>query len=60
MKKMIMAICLLLLTVGAFAEYDEGDICENISWTDSDGLATSIYEQTEAGKAVMIFWGSSG
>ncbi len=60
MKKMIMAICLLLLAVGAFAEYNEGDICSNISWTDNEGNHTSIYEQTAQGKVVLIFWGSSG
>ncbi len=60
MKKMVLAICLLLMTVATFAEYNEGEVCTDISWTDSNGLETSIYDQTSQGKAVMIFWGSSG
>ncbi len=58
MKNLIMVICLLLVTVGLFAKYEEGDVCDDISWTDSNGLETSIYDQTSQGKAVLIFWGT--
>lgn len=58
MKKFL--ILLFLATSLTFAEYNVGDVCDNVTWTDSEGTATSIYEQTENGKAVMIFWGGYG
>ena len=39
--------------------YNVGDVCDNIEFTTTDGVTTSIYEQVDAGKAVMIFWGQS-
>ena len=59
MRKIILLTLLIMATL-SFGVYEVGEICENISWTDSDGLSTSIYEQTEAGNAVFIFWGSDG
>ncbi|PID27024.1 MAG: hypothetical protein CR982_07560 [Candidatus Cloacimonadota bacterium] len=41
-------------------QYDVGDVCSNITFTTTDGVTTSIYEQVDAGKPVMIFWGSAG
>ncbi len=59
MKKILIIVNLLIVLLPIFAKYEEGDICDDISWTDSEGLETSIYQQTEAGKAVLIFWGSN-
>ena len=58
--KRLMLLIVLLTSAVLFGKYNVGDVCTDISWTDSDGLATSIHEQTAAGKAVMIFWGNSG
>ena len=58
--KRLMLLIVLLTSAVLFGKYNVGDVCADLSWTDSDGLTTSIYEQTAAGKAVMIFWGSDG
>jgi len=60
MKRKILALTVLLLTALSFGKYNVGDICTNITWTDNNGLNTSIQDQVAEGKAVMIFWGSSG
>jgi len=60
MKKVIGILMGLLLTISSFAEYNVGDVCADISWTDDNGLETSIYDQVDQGKIVMIFWGNSG
>ncbi len=60
MKNLIMAICIFMMTMVTFGKYNVGEVCEDISWTDSNGLETSIYDQTSQGKAVLIFWGGSG
>ncbi len=58
-RMLIIAIVLLQQSL-SYSEYAVGEGCENIIWTDSDGLTTSIYEQVDAGKAVMIFFGQFG
>jgi len=60
MKRIAGVLLALMLSVSSYATYNIGDICANISWTDDSGLSTSIYDQVDQGKAVMIFWGGSG
>jgi len=60
MKRKILVLTVLLLTALSFGKYNVGDICTNISWTDNNGLNTSIQAQVAEGKAVMIFWGGAG
>ncbi len=59
MKKIITGILFTFFAL-SFAKYNYGDVCQNLSWTDNNGLATSIYEQTASGKAVVLFWGNKG
>ncbi|PID27053.1 MAG: hypothetical protein CR982_07005 [Candidatus Cloacimonadota bacterium] len=58
MKKTLILFLMVLASLLP-AEYAIGDVCENISFTTEDGLETSIYEQVDEGKVVMIFWGQS-
>ena len=60
MKRIIVILAMLLLAISSFAVYNIGDVSENISWTTSNGESTSIYDQVDAGKPVMIFWGTTG
>ncbi|PID27055.1 MAG: hypothetical protein CR982_07015 [Candidatus Cloacimonadota bacterium] len=59
MKKVLISFLMVLASLLS-AEYAIGDVCENISFTTEDGLETSIYEQVDQEKVVLIFWGSSG
>ena len=60
MKKQVLILTLLVLTLSLFAVWQVGEpITDDYSWTDSNGEAHSIHELTEAGKAVIIFWGES-
>ncbi len=47
----------LLLVVSSYAGYNIGDVCVDLEWTTEDGVTTSIYEQVDEGKAVVIFIG---
>ena len=53
-------LCLLVISSQLFAQYQVGDIVDDVSWTDSNGEDHSIYELTASGKAVVFFWGSTG
>lgn len=58
MKKQLVVFVLLLLTMSLFATWQiDEPILQDYSWTDSNGEYHSIHELTEAGKAVVIFWG---
>ena len=59
MKRIVGVLFALALTVSTFAAYNIGDVCDNISWTDNNGLSTSIYDQVDQGNAVMLFFGQS-
>ncbi len=60
-KFLILAfLCLLVVSSQLFAVWQVGEpITDDYSWTDSNGEDHSIHELTEAGKAVVIFWGES-
>ncbi len=60
MKKILVVFFLVILSVSVFAQYQVGDIVNDVSWIDSNGENHSIYELTASGKAVVFFWGSSG
>ncbi len=60
MKKILVVFFLMILSVSVFAQYQVGDIVNDVSWTDSNGEAHSIYELTSSGKAVVFFWGGPG
>jgi len=60
MKKILVAVFLMILSVSVFAQYQVGDIVDDVSWTDSNGEDHSIYELTASGKAVIFFWGTTG
>jgi len=58
MKKNVFVLILLLLTYSLFAVWNVGEpVLDDYSWTDSNGEDHSIHELTDAGKAVLIFWG---
>jgi len=59
MKVVFIIIISLMLGVSSFAAYDVGDVCEDLSWTTEEGETTSIYEQVDLGKMVMIFFGQT-
>ena len=59
MKKITGIILGLLIALSVYGEYNIGDICDNISWTDNNGLSTSIYDQVDQGKAVVLFFGQT-
>ena len=53
MKKQILVLTMLILTMSLFAVWQVGEpILDDYSWTDSNGEFHSIHELTEAGKAV--------
>ena len=60
MKKILVVFFLMILSVSVFAQYQVGDIVNDVSWTDSNGEDHSIYELTASGKAVVFFWGGYG
>ena len=61
MKKQIIIFVLLLLTISLFAVWTVGEpITDDYSWVDDSGEAHSIHELTEAGKAIVMFWGGTG
>jgi len=51
----------LLLTISLFAVWNVGEpITDDYSWVDDSGETHSIHELTDAGKAVIMFWGGYG
>lgn len=64
MKKIVLSLVLFLMWIPLSAVYQVGDIVNDISFTahysNGDSLQTSIYEQVDAGKPVMIFFGEAG
>ena len=61
MKKLLVLFIILILSVSAFAVWEVGGVIEDdYNWTDNSGEDHSIHELTEAGKAVVIFWGGYG
>ncbi|MEA2103024.1 MAG: hypothetical protein U9P79_00045 [Candidatus Cloacimonadota bacterium] len=59
MKKLIILTVVLLISGSLFAVYNVGDTVNDYSWTDNTGAAHSIYELTEQGTAVVLFWGGT-
>ena len=69
MKKLIM-ILMIILSIGAFAQYSIGDTVaagDNIDWTISGpagnpevGNSSTMFEQITLRKPVMIFFGTTG
>ncbi len=57
MKKSILLIVLLALTMSLFGIYNVGDIVDNYFWTDNTGADHDIYELTAQGVALVMFWG---
>jgi len=61
MKRVAIIVLVLLLAISLNAAWEVGhQIGQDYSWTDSNGEEHSIYELTDAGKAIIIFWGDSG
>ncbi len=61
MKKQVLVLALLVLTLSLFAIWQVGEpITDDYSWTDSNGEAHSIHELTDSGKAIIMFWGTTG
>ncbi|RLC56454.1 MAG: hypothetical protein DRH89_05635 [Candidatus Cloacimonadota bacterium] len=58
MKKILLVLIMLLLTISMFAVWQVGEpITDDYSWTDNNGEYHSIHELTTSGKAILIFWG---
>ena len=61
MRKQLLVIALLLLTMSLFAVWQVGEpILDDYSWVDNSGESHSIHELTAAGKVVVLFWGTTG
>ncbi|MCF7912248.1 MAG: hypothetical protein K9M99_06955 [Candidatus Cloacimonetes bacterium] len=61
MKKLLVLCIIMILSVSVFAVWEVGDVVEDdYSWTDNNNEYHSIHELTEAGKAVLLFWGTTG
>lgn len=61
MKKKVLLFVLLTLTMSLFALWQVGEpILQDYSWTDSNGEYHSIFELTADGKAIVMFWGTTG
>jgi hypothetical protein len=60
MRKFLVFFIVLFLAISLSAVYEVGDVVtEDLGWTDSNGEDHSIFELTESGKAVVIFFGES-
>lgn len=60
MKKLFLII--LALSMAVFAEYDQWDIVDNITWQDSDGgalITRDLHQMVDNGKVVVLTWGYS-
>ena len=60
MKKSVLILSLIIMSVSLFGAYNIGDIVDNYSWTDNTDTNHSIYELTAQGVAVVLFWGFPG
>lgn len=60
MKKSILLVALLVISLSLFGAYNVGDTVDNYSWTDDTGESHDIYELTAQGVAVVLFWGGTG
>ena len=63
MKK-IGILFLLLIVIGLFSQYIPGDTVrseDNLSWTDSDGYSTTLFDEIFLQKnVVVIYYGGAG
>jgi len=59
MKKSLLLLSSMILVTSAFGVFEVGDTVDNYSWTDNTGIDHNIYELTEQGVAVVLFWGRS-
>lgn len=59
MKNSIVLALIILMITSLHSEYQIGDVCDNLNWTDSNGLETSVYDQIDRGKVVFLFFGQS-
>ena len=63
MKKFVFA-SLFLLALNLFSQYIPGEKVraeDNLSWTDSDGHSTNIFDEIFLQKnVVVLFWGGFG
>ena len=57
MNKSFLLLSLLILVTSVFGVFEVGDIVDNYSWTDNTGTNHDIYELTDQGVAVVLFWG---
>ena len=61
MRKLLIFVLFIVAMISLNAVYEVGDlVTEHYSWTDSNGEDHSLFELTEAGKAVILFWGGYG
>ena len=60
MNKSLVLLSLLIFVTSVFGVFDVGDTVDNYSWTDHTGTDHDIYELTEQGVAVVLFWGYDG
>ncbi len=61
MRKLMFFALFLVALISLNAVYEVGDIVDqDYSWTDSNGEYHTLFELTEAGKAVILFWGGYG
>ena len=60
MIKNVLIFGLLIMSVKLFGAYNVGDIVDNYSWTDNTGDNHDIYELTDQGVAIVLFWGYPG
>ncbi|MBN1968629.1 MAG: hypothetical protein JXR48_03280 [Candidatus Delongbacteria bacterium] len=63
MKRCLLFVMVLISTYATYAAYQVGDIVNDFSftanYTDGTSYETSLYEQIDNGKPVLIFWGES-
>lgn len=61
MKNILLVI--LVFSLSVFAEYNQWDIVDNITWQDSDGgapVTRNLYDMVDSGKVVVLTWGYLG
>jgi len=56
-NRILLFLCLLVITPLLFAAYNVGDVVANYFWTDNLGDDHDIYELTAQGTAIVLFWG---
>jgi len=57
MNKSFLLLSLLIMVTSVFGVFEIGDTVDNYSWTDNTGTDHNIYELTEQGVTVVLFWG---